>query len=355
LAWLLPGSSEIRSKNFGRLIHISDFILETTGCLKLTPDQYLFSQHKNGKKTESDDAATLIFPGAKGDKWWDMEQLCHQVAQKAIPIFETLHPGLQAVFVFDCSSAYGAYAKSALRVESMNLIPGGKQSLLCNTVIPCDDPHIPEHLCGQPQSLVYDLSHPIHPGKAKGVRAVLEERGLWSYYTQKSRQAGQPALNFHCKQCIESAARKDLINQSQRLIREAKANGYFMSQEKSLEEIFSENSDGGDVNQIAGQLNNPENNCQNNHEMCCWSKILLLQSDFLNERPLLQSIIEDAGHICLFLPKFHCELNPIELFWSYIKTGMQPASPRFLNLYLTIFLHQSLSQGSTQAQNLCRL
>jgi hypothetical protein len=54
-------------------------------------------------------------------------------------------------------------------------------------------------------------------------------------------------------------------------------------------------------------------------EMCCWSKIMSCQSDFVNERPLLQQIIEDAGHVCLFLPKFLCELNPIELFWSYIK------------------------------------
>lgn len=32
-------------------------------------------------------------------------------------------------------------------------------------------------------------------------------------------------------------------------------------------------------------------------------------------------IIEDGGHICLFLPKFHCELNPIEIYWAYIKQG----------------------------------
>jgi transposase len=46
---------------------------------------------------------------------------------------------------------------------------------------------------------------------------------------------------------------------------------------------------------------------------------MLLQSDFVNKRPLLQATIEEAGHVCLFLPKFHCKLNPIELFWSYIK------------------------------------
>lgn len=55
---------------------------------------------------------------------------------------------------------------------------------------------------------------------------------------------------------------------------------------------------------------------------CCWSKILSLQSDFVNEKPLLQMVIEEAGHVCLFLPKFHCELNPIELLWSYIEDGL---------------------------------
>ncbi|KAG0144232.1 hypothetical protein CROQUDRAFT_47629, partial [Cronartium quercuum f. sp. fusiforme G11] len=46
----------------------------------------------------------------------------------------------------------------------------------------------------------------------------------------------------------------------------------------------------------------------------CWSKILGSQSDFASEKPLLQMVIEEVGHICLFLPKFHCELNPIEIF-----------------------------------------
>ncbi|PLW07722.1 hypothetical protein PCANC_24726 [Puccinia coronata f. sp. avenae] len=47
--------------------------------------------------------------------------------------------------------------------------------------------------------------------------------------------------------------------------------------------------------------------------------VMSCQSDFMNKRPLLQTLIEDAGHACLFLPKFHCKLNPIKLFWSYIK------------------------------------
>ena len=29
--------------------------------------------------------------------------------------------------------------------------------------------------------------------------------------------------------------------------------------------------------------------------------------------------IEKAGHKCIFYPKFHCELNPIEMYWGYSK------------------------------------
>ncbi|KAF8580621.1 hypothetical protein K439DRAFT_1356652, partial [Ramaria rubella] len=42
--------------------------------------------------------------------------------------------------------------------------------------------------------------------------------------------------------------------------------------------------------------------------------------DFKAEKPLLQITIEAAGHQCYFLPKFHCELNPIEMYWGWTKT-----------------------------------
>lgn len=48
-------------------------------------------------------------------------------------------------------------------------------------------------------------------------------------------------------------------------------------------------------------------------------KVLSLQADFLAEKPQLQLVIEVAGHKCYFLPKFHCELNPIEMYWGWVK------------------------------------
>ncbi|KAI0311093.1 hypothetical protein OF83DRAFT_1020440, partial [Amylostereum chailletii] len=45
---------------------------------------------------------------------------------------------------------------------------------------------------------------------------------------------------------------------------------------------------------------------------CCAKCVLEKQADFLEQWCLVQEIIEDAGHLVIFLPKYHCELNFIE-------------------------------------------
>ncbi|KIM87773.1 hypothetical protein PILCRDRAFT_48496, partial [Piloderma croceum F 1598] len=52
---------------------------------------------------------------------------------------------------------------------------------------------------------------------------------------------------------------------------------------------------------------------------CCMHRVLSLQADFANEKPMLQHYLEGRGHVCMFLPKFHCELNAIEMLWGYAK------------------------------------
>jgi len=46
---------------------------------------------------------------------------------------------------------------------------------------------------------------------------------------------------------------------------------------------------------------------------CCMARLLSKQDDFVNQTSMLEQVIKDAGHKCIFLPKFHCELNPIEM------------------------------------------
>lgn len=153
--------------------------------------------------------------------------------------------------------------------------------------------------------MVFPHDHPNTSlaGQPKGIRTILEERGLWSIYEKKVN--GKTL--FKCSSCKRSGTAQDAKSRADRLMKEAEAHGFF--------------------------VNNPlieASNQEATNIMCCASKILSLQTGFLNKKPLLQMVIEDAGHICLFLPKFCCELNPIKLFWGYIKDGVFSLLP-FIN------------------------
>ena len=43
------------------------------------------------------------------------------------------------------------------------------------------------------------------------------------------------------------------------------------------------------------------------------------QADFKGQKSRLEEVVEERGHIAFFLPKFHCELNYIELYWAQVK------------------------------------
>ena len=72
-----------------------------------------------------------------------------QIKEKAIPIFNAIHPGCVAVFAFDNSSGHSVFAADALLAHKMNLGPGGKQPIMR-----------PGMFNGQPQSMVFPDDHP---------------------------------------------------------------------------------------------------------------------------------------------------------------------------------------------------
>jgi len=53
--------------------------------------------------------------------------------------------------------------------------------------------------------------------------------------------------------------------------------------------------------------------CPFESESCCMARLLSKQDDFRFQDSLLEHKVKAKGHICMFLPKFHCELNPIEM------------------------------------------
>ena len=47
--------------------------------------------------------------------------------------------------------------------------------------------------------------------------------------------------------------------------------------------------------------------------------ILAEHDDFKNEKCRVDTFLSNRGHTCVLIPKFHCELNPIERVWSQSK------------------------------------
>jgi hypothetical protein len=52
---------------------------------------------------------------------------------------------------------------------------------------------------------------------------------------------------------------------------------------------------------------------------CCCHWVLYNQPDFSSVKSLLEDTCSGYGVEVLFLPKFHCELNPIEMCWGCVK------------------------------------
>lgn len=238
IVWAPVGEPPLRKKGQGKSIMVSDFLLETSGRLKLNENET--SLYPNIPV----EARKFLKPGKNEEGWWTAEHLLDQVINYAIPIFEAKYPNAIGIFAFDNSTNHGAMAKDALNINNMNVNPGGKQAIMKSTFFGPNNTF---------QSMVFPSNHPIFPNQPKGMKQILVERDLW-----------YDGLVGHCQLCklkIEDITRTD----------------------------------------------------------CCMRKILSLERDFKSQKSQLQEEIEKRGHICIFYPKYHCELNYIEMYWGAAK------------------------------------
>ena len=88
----------------------------------------------------------------------------------------------------------------------------------------------------------------------------------------------------------------------------------FPNQPKGLRQVLVEH--GIDVHKLQGKC---KSKCDLAVKDCCCKCILEGQPDFAEQKSLIQEVIEAHSHLCIFLPKFHCELNFIEFFWGSVK------------------------------------
>lgn len=103
--WLLDDENYIRKKGQGSSIMISEFQCPCHGTMR-----------------SAGWTSRRVFEAGKGrEGWWTYKHMVEQLKDDAIKLFELLHPGCTAVFLFDNSSNHSAFAEDALVVNRMTL------------------------------------------------------------------------------------------------------------------------------------------------------------------------------------------------------------------------------------------
>jgi hypothetical protein len=173
----------------------------------------------------------------------------------ALNIFKLKHPNCTVVLMFDQSSAHASRGEGALNAFDINLSDRGKKSTLKDTYYP------QEYTILELRDTVQELWCLDKDGNKqnKGVKRILQERGC---YPDK-------ALNLKCKiRCLAPLAYPVPVSDK---------------------------------------------------PPCCLARILLTHKDFFEQKSAIGMAIENRGHEYMFIPKFYCEVNAIEMYWGYSK------------------------------------
>ena len=150
----------------------------------------------------------------------------------------------------------------------MNVNPGGRgQRKLRDTIIPTDNP-APQHpdipdTRGMVQSMVFpdDWPNKEEAGKPKGMLQVLRERAsVWYQFTD----GGKKKPIGHCKNCKLSQAKRDALAR------------VTAAERAGQDEHIRDEVDGMANVEILEE-----------GEWCCARRVLSLQHDFLEEKPML--------------------------------------------------------------------
>lgn len=77
--WAKDGKVPLRKKGQGRSQHVSDFVLEYGGHLKLSTEEIERQKDLPESERVVEDARETIIPGKNSDGWWNAERLIAQV------------------------------------------------------------------------------------------------------------------------------------------------------------------------------------------------------------------------------------------------------------------------------------
>ena len=235
-----------------------------------SPDYGYLTSHDGSKS-----ARVIWKPGKNGDGYFDNEDFLKQV-DMAIDILTEDYPDEDHLLVFDNATTHLKRPEDALSASKMPKFTSREGSNWGVEVTKRDEAgkiiYGPDGkplktkiwiadgwFNGQQQSFYFEEGHP-QAGVFKGMAVILQE---WGYANASSLRA--QCKGFKCPQAPQAAAETD----------------------------------------------QPPN--------CCCRHLLYSQPDFVNVKSLLEEHCEKRGFMVLILPKYHCELNPIEMVWGRAK------------------------------------
>jgi hypothetical protein len=183
--------------------------------------------------------------GKAREGWFSRDDVLAQ-AERAIQIFNSRHPHFQMLAMYDNATTHQARPDNGLTAYGMPLNAHATWKKK-GSKVRMRDGKLPNR---QPQQLYFPDNHPTQASYFKGMRHILQERGLWT-----------DGLRAQCAnfKCADGAIR------------------------------------------------------------CCARRLIFNQPDFSGQQSALEELFESYGHILDFYPKFHCELNFIEMYWGAVK------------------------------------
>lgn len=279
-AWHNIKQTHLRPKSRGRGIMLSD-ILYANGRV-CVPDSITAEQMiAKGLDPERRFATEYFEYGKNNSGYWTGEHVVDHILKIVIPMFELSYSAelYQGLFLFDNAAGYGSFASDALRAQDMNLDSGGKAPIMRNSYFTKD-------FILHQQQMNFPHDHPIHPGKPKGLRIILTERGLWNNNLR---------LDCSTKSCIDC---KEIVKQRQKLSKSIVCTKDLIqcAPRKRCQQCISQINTIPITKGCQHCKSLREHQANNLDSGCCARRIMSLQPDFIEQKGRLQEEIEAKGH-----------------------------------------------------------
>ncbi|CAM9903336.1 unnamed protein product, partial [Heterosigma akashiwo] len=254
--WCLEGFRALKKKGEGRGIMLSGFTTQQDGFLKLSQEDV--DEINRRRADEGMDAMThLTECGKSRDGYWNEDRMAEQL-KDMVSVYEYLYPDHKLVFTFDYSQCHDCLPDDALAAGRMNVGPGGKNQLLNM----------------RPAQATRDY------GPGKNYPDGLKAGEFQCMYFQ---EGDEPPDNMD----VETDA--GLRDWEAMLATPTLKGMKYIIQEWGLYKVGMTKNGGKE------------------------------RPEFRNQKSKFHEVLEPRGHVCLFSPKYHCELQAVERIWGKSK------------------------------------